>query len=679
MKDRAEYAQKGIARGRALVAVAYGDGILIVAENPSRTLHKVSEIYDRVAFAGVGKYNEFDQLRVAGIRMPTRRATPTPGRTSTRRSLANLYAQYLGQVFTHEMKPLEVEILVAELCADRRPPALPHRLRRHGRRRGELDRPRRRGRGDRRPARARPSQRIGPSATALKSCVACLAGPDRTLGIDDLEVGVLEKSAGRRAFRRVDGRAQRPPGLSGSPTTVPTATAADVGRPVARRREARSRYRAGDGPAHLRNRERVRRHLHAPRSASAHPRRGRALPVPPRGDLGPVLQRLLGERGAALPRRRQPPGVRDARVRLRSMTSSRTTRRGSASSRVCSTRPRRACAKRASAAIVYLFKNNTDSAGNSYGCHENYLTGRRRRLRPLRRGADPVPRHAPDLRRRGQGPADARGAVYCISASAPSTSGRASPRPRPGPARSSTPATNRTPTPRRYRRLHVIVGDSNMSEYATFLKIGATSSCCGCSRTRDVVLRDMTLEDPIRAIREISHDITCRRRVRLANGREVSALDIQSEYLGRAVALRRPARPAADGDARPRDVAARVEAIERDPLLLDASATGSSSTTCRALPGETRARARQSPRRAVRSAVPRHQPATQASSTACTIAGALERRHRRRDREAKDAPPPDHPGPPARRVHPRAKERRRDFTVDWVHLKLNDQTQRTVL
>src|SRR5579863_9895959 len=115
MKDRAEYAQKGIARGRALVAVAYEDGILIIAENPSRTLHKISEIYDRVAFAGVGKYNEFDLLRVAGVRHADTKGYTYAREDVDARSLANLYAQYLGQVFTHEMKPLEVEILVAEI------------------------------------------------------------------------------------------------------------------------------------------------------------------------------------------------------------------------------------------------------------------------------------------------------------------------------------------------------------------------------------------------------------------------------------------------------------------------------------------------------------------------------------------------------------------------------------
>src|SRR5208337_3537059 len=102
MKDRAEYAQKGIARGRSLVATLYDVGIVIVAENPSRSLHKISEIYDRIAFAGVGKYNEFDQLRVSGIRHADTKGYAYSREDVEARSLANLYAQYLGQVFTHE-------------------------------------------------------------------------------------------------------------------------------------------------------------------------------------------------------------------------------------------------------------------------------------------------------------------------------------------------------------------------------------------------------------------------------------------------------------------------------------------------------------------------------------------------------------------------------------------------
>src|SRR5580658_5955742 len=117
MKDRAEYAQKGIARGRSLVATTYEAGILMVADNPSRSLHKISEIYDRIAFAGVGKYNEYDQLRVAGVRHADTKGYAFSREDVDARSLANLYAQYLNNVFVHEMKPLEVEILVAELSA----------------------------------------------------------------------------------------------------------------------------------------------------------------------------------------------------------------------------------------------------------------------------------------------------------------------------------------------------------------------------------------------------------------------------------------------------------------------------------------------------------------------------------------------------------------------------------
>ena len=115
MKDRADYARKGIARGRALVALSYDQGILLCAENPSRTLHKVAEIYDRIAFAGVGKFSEFDSLRTAGIRHADLKGYSYSREDVDSRSLANAFAQLLGNVFTHEMKPMEVEILVAEV------------------------------------------------------------------------------------------------------------------------------------------------------------------------------------------------------------------------------------------------------------------------------------------------------------------------------------------------------------------------------------------------------------------------------------------------------------------------------------------------------------------------------------------------------------------------------------
>ncbi len=115
VKDRAEYAKKGIARGRSIVAMEYAEGVLLLAENPSRTLYKISEIYDRIAFAGVGKYNEFEALRVAGIRHADLKGYMYGRPDVAAKGLANAFSQTLGNIFTHEIKPYEVEILVAEL------------------------------------------------------------------------------------------------------------------------------------------------------------------------------------------------------------------------------------------------------------------------------------------------------------------------------------------------------------------------------------------------------------------------------------------------------------------------------------------------------------------------------------------------------------------------------------
>jgi len=115
MKDKAEYARKGISRGRSIVAFEYRDGILLVAENPSSLLHKVSEIYDRIAFAGVGKYNEFENLRIAGIRHADVKGYSYSRGDVTAKALANAYSQALGNIFTQDIKPFEVEVLVAEV------------------------------------------------------------------------------------------------------------------------------------------------------------------------------------------------------------------------------------------------------------------------------------------------------------------------------------------------------------------------------------------------------------------------------------------------------------------------------------------------------------------------------------------------------------------------------------
>jgi proteasome alpha subunit len=203
MKDKAEYARKGIARGKAIVTLEYRDGVLLLAENPSTLLHKISEIYDRIAFAGVGKYNEFDQLRVAGVRAADLKGYQYSRDDVDARSLANNYAQILGQIFTHEMKPMEVEILVAEVGTTPEGDQLFHILydgtvvdERHYTVLG----------GD--------SEALGgymkehfvdgqPLEAALRQATTALAGTERTLAATDLEVALLCRTSGRRCFRRL--------------------------------------------------------------------------------------------------------------------------------------------------------------------------------------------------------------------------------------------------------------------------------------------------------------------------------------------------------------------------------------------------------------------------------------------------------------------------------------------
>ena len=204
MKDRADYARKGIARGRALVACTYDDGVLLCAENPSRMLRKVSEIYDRIGFAGVGKYNEFDQLRIAGVRHADLKGFSFSREDVDARSLANQYAQILGQVFTHEMKPMEVEILVAEVGHRPDGDQLFHILYDGtlidetgwavlG---GEAE-----AIGERMGAAWTEG---GTLAAALGAAVGALAGPDRTIPESELEVAVLARGNGRRTFLRIE-------------------------------------------------------------------------------------------------------------------------------------------------------------------------------------------------------------------------------------------------------------------------------------------------------------------------------------------------------------------------------------------------------------------------------------------------------------------------------------------
>ena len=204
MKDRADYARKGIARGRALVACTFDSGILLCAENPSRMLRKVSEIYDRIGFAGVGKYNEFDQLRIAGIRHADLKGFSFSREDVDARSLANQYAQILGQVFTHEMKPMEVEILVAEVCHDPAGDQLFHILY-DGTLIDEDGTCVLGGEADAISARFSSAWEHGSVLpAALGAAVGALEGPERTLGAADLEVAVLDRSNGRRTFRRIE-------------------------------------------------------------------------------------------------------------------------------------------------------------------------------------------------------------------------------------------------------------------------------------------------------------------------------------------------------------------------------------------------------------------------------------------------------------------------------------------
>lgn len=204
MKDRADYARKGIARGRSLITATYADGVLICAENPSRTLRKISEIYDRIAFAGVGKYNEFDQLRIAGVRAADLKGYSYSREDVDARSLANQYAQILGQVFTHEMKPMEVEILVAEVGKDPSEDQLFHILYD-----GTVVDEQRftvlGGEAEAIAARLESTYVDGADLKAtLSACVSALAGPDRTLPGGDLEVAILTRSDQRRVFERIE-------------------------------------------------------------------------------------------------------------------------------------------------------------------------------------------------------------------------------------------------------------------------------------------------------------------------------------------------------------------------------------------------------------------------------------------------------------------------------------------
>ncbi len=328
---------------------------------------------------------------------------------------------------------------------------------------------------------------------------------------------------------------------------------------------------------------------------------------------------------------------------------------------------------------IYLFKNNTDSAGNSYGCHENYLTSRRDDFGHYAEVLIPFLVSRQIYAGAGKVLQTARGAMYCVSQRAEHIwEGVSSATTR------SRPIINTRDEPHadaeRYRRLHVIVGDSNMSEYATFLKVGACSILLRMLEEPSVVLRDMTLENPIRAIREISHDLTCRRRVRLANGREASALEIQSEYLNRAL------RYAERRDLSPLEKQALgmwehcMTHLESDPFKLDREVDWVIKHKLIEGYRDKNDLPLSHPRVALLDLQYHDVNRDRGLFYKMQDRDMVERICDDSDIHTAIEQPPQTTRARLRgEFIRRAKERKRDFTVDWVHLKLNDQAQRTVL
>lgn len=234
MKDRADYARKGIARGRSVVVLQYDDGIAFATENPSRALHKISEIYDRIGFAAVGKYNEFENLRVAGVRYADLRGYSYDRDDVNARGLANAYAQTLGTVFTTESKPLEVELVVAEVAAEAAGDQI-YRLSYDGSVTDEHGWVVMGGQAERLGTLLEEGWRPGMTLTqVLGLAVRVLGSPadehaqPRVIPAAQLEVAVLDRTRPRRAFRRLTGALLAD--LLGASDAV---TRADAGVPVA--------------------------------------------------------------------------------------------------------------------------------------------------------------------------------------------------------------------------------------------------------------------------------------------------------------------------------------------------------------------------------------------------------------------------------------------------------------
>ena len=328
---------------------------------------------------------------------------------------------------------------------------------------------------------------------------------------------------------------------------------------------------------------------------------------------------------------------------------------------------------------IYLFKNNTDSAGNSYGCHENYLVGRHGEFTRLADVLIPFLVTRQIICGAGKVLQTPRGAVFCVSQRAEHIwEGVSSATTR------SRPIINTRDEPHadaeRFRRLHVIVGDSNMSETTTLLKVGTADLVLRMIEA-GIVMRDLTLENPIRAIREVSHDLTGQKKVKLANGREASALDIQREYFDKASDFisRR------GGD----ETVKRV--LELWGRTLQAIDTQELSLVSREIDWVIKHQLieRYRDKHDLALSSPRVAQLDLAYHDINRGRGLYYLMERRglvdrattdlRVFEAKSIPPQTTRARLRGEFIAKAQEKRRDFTVDWVHLKLNDQAQRTVL
>jgi len=328
---------------------------------------------------------------------------------------------------------------------------------------------------------------------------------------------------------------------------------------------------------------------------------------------------------------------------------------------------------------IFLFKNNTDSAGNSYGCHENYLTSRSNDNGDYGDVLIPFLVTRQIFTGAGHVLQTARGPIFAIAQRAEHIwEGTSSATTR------SRPIINTRDEPHadaeKYRRLHIIVGDSNMSEYTTFLKIGSTACMLRMMEDKSFSLRDLTLENPIRAIRDISHDITCRRKVRLASGRELSALDVQREYLDRAMKYA-DTKGFSNLEQRALEMWEHcVSTIENDPLKLTTEVDWVIKHNLIEAFRSRHALDLDDARVALLDLQYHDIRRDRGIFYRLQTRGLVDRICAEADVEAAISEPPQTTRAKLRGDFiKQAKLRKRDYTVDWVHLKLNDQAQRTVI